>query len=215
MAITLYQFAYSPYAAKVRKCLELKRLAFDVIEVPYMDRRDVVRLTGQVVVPILTDGDLAIADSPRITAHLDERYPPNLRTQPAAASAFETWSDTIFEDVAFRIATPVVVTKLAALNGGRADAPAMYRFVKERKFGPGCVDAWAATARELIARLRTLAAPLAETVAVQPYLLGDTPSLADAAVYGNFYMLEWAMPGWIERELPALAGWYARVHAAT
>lgn len=202
----LYQFAYSPYAAKVRKVLELKRLPHEVIEVPYLDRREVVRLSNQVVLPMLVDGDRAIADSPAITAYLDERYAPNLR--PGVAAAIESWADSTFEDVAFRIASPAVEPKVAALNGGRDDARAMYRYVKERKFGVGCIDAWARDQTQLTAKLRALATMLRP----DSFLLGDEPTLADAAVYGNLFMLEWAMPGWVARELPHLAEWYARIH---
>jgi glutathione S-transferase len=35
----LFQFSYSPFAAKVRACLELKGVAFEPVEVPYLDRR--------------------------------------------------------------------------------------------------------------------------------------------------------------------------------
>ncbi|HUS33332.1 MAG TPA: glutathione S-transferase family protein [Kofleriaceae bacterium] len=222
MALRLYQFAYSPYAAKVRLVLDLKGLAYDLIEVPYMDRTEVVRLTNQVVVPVLTDdrggssaeSRIAIHDSPRITAYLDEHYAPNLRPT-AAAVVFEQWADSTFEDVAFRIASPMVEPRMAALNGGRIDAAGMYRFVKERKFGAGCIDQWARDTPALTARLRDLAAPLARTLTGQPYLLGAEPTLADAAVWGNLYMLESVAAGWVARELPELAAWYARLAERT
>jgi glutathione S-transferase len=112
-----------------------------------------------VVVPILVDGDRAIHDSPAIT---DEHYTPNIR--PGVAAAIESWADTTLEDVAFRIASPAVEPKVAALNGGREDARAMYRFVKERKFGPGCIDAWARDQAQLTSRLRALGRTISPTV---------------------------------------------------
>ena len=213
----LFQFAYSPYAAKVRKCLELKGLGFEVVEVPYLDRREVARLTGGIIMtPILADGDQVVCDSPRITEYLDQRYAPSLRPPPlgAAAAVFESWSDSVLEDVAFRLASPACEKRIAALNGGREDARAMYRFVKERKFGAGCIDAWDQSAPELRARLFTLLAPLVRTLEAQPFLLGARPTLADAAVWGNLHMLEWATPGWIAANVPELLPWYARVGAA-
>jgi hypothetical protein len=30
-------------------------------------------------------------------------------------------------------------------------------------------------------------------------------------VWGNFFMLEWAMPGWVAEHLPGLSEWYTRV----
>jgi glutathione S-transferase len=213
----LFQFAYSPYAAKVRKCLELKGIAFELVEVPYLDRRELVRLTGGIIMlPVLADGDSVVCDSPRITEYLDQRYAPSLRPPPlgAAAAVFESWSDNVLEDVAFRLASPACEKRIAALNGGREDARAMYRFVKERKFGAGCIDAWDKGAPELRARLFALIAPLVRTLEAQPFLLGARATLADAAVYGNLYMLEWAMPGWIGEHVPELAGWYGRIDRA-
>jgi glutathione S-transferase len=209
----LYQFIYSGYCAKVRKCLELKGLAFEQVEVPFLDRRELIALTGgSIVVPVLADGDKVICDSPRITAYLDERYAPSLRP-PAifgTASVFESWSDGVIEDVAFRLASPALERRVAAHNGGRDDARAMFRFTKERKFGAGCIEAWERSAPELRARMQALLSPLKP----QPFLLGSQASLADAAVYGNLAMIEWAMPGWVQEWLPALSAWYARVDGA-
>ena len=104
--------------------------------------------------------------------------------------------------------------RFAALQGGRVDAAAMFRVVKERKFGPGCVDAWRHNAAALTARTLELLAPVARAVAARPFLLGDRPSLADAAVFGQLAMLETAFPGWVAQHAPALSAWQARVMAA-
>ncbi|HUS63961.1 MAG TPA: glutathione S-transferase N-terminal domain-containing protein, partial [Kofleriaceae bacterium] len=101
----LYQFAYSPFAAKVRKCLELKGIAYQTVEVPYLDRRELMSVSGgNVHVPVLVDGLTVVADSVRITAYLDERYPPSLRAGALAGPAvvFEQWADGPLEDVAFK-----------------------------------------------------------------------------------------------------------------
>jgi glutathione S-transferase len=209
----LYQFAYSPFAAKVRKCLELKQIAFETVEVPYLDRRALLAATGGswAHVPVLVDGDRVITDSPRITAYLDARYAPSLRPSPAA-TVYEQWADQILEDVAFRLAAPQVEARMAELNGGRDDARAMYRIVKERKFGAGCIERWHADEGALQASLRALTAPLAEGLAAAPFLLGERPTLADAAVWGNLYMVESVRPGEVARL--GLADWYARVARA-
>jgi glutathione S-transferase len=210
----VYQFAYSPFAAKVRKCLELKHLTYQVVEVPYLDRRELLAVSGGWAhVPVLVDGHTVVTDSPRITAYLDERYEPSLRpgTLVGAATVYEQWADQVLEDVAFRLAAPHVEERMAALNGGREDARAMYRLVKERKFGPGCIDAWRAAGAELGARLAALLHPLGGTLAVQPFLLGERPTLADAAVWGNLYMVESVLPGRVASIGPALGEWYRRV----
>jgi glutathione S-transferase len=123
---------------------------------------------------------------------------------------YESWSDQVLEDVAFRLATPTIERRMTAFNGGREDARAMFRFAKERKFGVGCIEAWEKNAGELRARL----APLVRTLEAQPFLLGNRATLADAAVWGNLHMLEWAMPGWVADNVPKLMTWYQRVKSA-
>jgi len=44
------------------------------------------------------------------------------------------------EDIAFRVASPGLEKRMASHNGGRADASAWFRWIKERKFGPGCIQ---------------------------------------------------------------------------
>jgi glutathione S-transferase len=127
---------------------------------------------------------------------------------------YEQWADTLFEDVAFRIATPGVMDRLVAANGGRSDVAGMYRFSKERKFGSGCIEAWRDGERELAEKLRTLANPLAASLERQPFLLGSHATLADAAVWGPLSSIEDLRPGWIRENMPALAAWYERVASA-
>jgi glutathione S-transferase len=207
----LHGFSYSPFVAKVRKCLELKGLAFEMVEVPYLDRRELVALTGgSVHVPVLEDGGHVVTDSARITAYLDERYLPSLRTDPLAV-VLEGWSDGVLEDVAFRLATPGLEARFAELNGGREDARALFRVMKERKFGAGCVEAWRKESEALSARVAELLAPLARSLSARPFLLGAAPSLADAAVYGQLHMLECGAPGWVAARVPALSGWWMRI----
>jgi glutathione S-transferase len=203
----LYQFRYSPYAAKVRKCLELKRLAYEIVEVPYLDRRELVALTGGYAhVPVLVAGGEVLCDSARITAWLDEKHAPSLR-KDGAAVVFEQWADAILEDQAFRLAAPAMELQIAELNGGREDARAMYRLVKERKFGVGCIDAWRKDERGFASRVSALLAPLR----AEPFLLGEEATLADAAVWGNLHMIECVTPGRAVELAPHLAEWYRRL----
>jgi glutathione S-transferase len=213
----LFHFPTSTYSRKVQRCLELKGLAFELVEVPYLDRRELATLTGgYVMVPVLEDAGRVVVDSPAITAYLDERYAPSLRPGALAGAAmiFEQWADTTFEDVAFRIATPGAMERLVANNGGRADVAGMYRFGKERKFGAGCIEAWRDGEATLTAQLAQLSVPLVRALEAHPFLLGDAPTLADAAVWGPLATIEYVMPGWVRAKLAALADWYERVATA-
>ncbi len=207
----LFGFSFSPFVAKVRRCLEWKGMPYSYVEVPYLDRRELLALTGGYVhVPVLEDGGTVVTDSARITAWLDEHHAPSLRVDPLAV-VIEGWADNVLEDVAFRIACPLIEPELPRLFGGRDDARAMWRLGKERKFGPGCIEAWAREADVLQGRASALLQPLSTKLRSQPFLLGATPSLADAAVYGQLSFLEMASPGWVASRAPGMKQWYGRV----
>jgi glutathione S-transferase len=92
-----------------------------------------------------------------------------------------------------------------------ANERALYVFIEERKFGAGCVDAWARDREDLIARGRALLAPTARTLAAQPFLFGARPTLADASLYGEMALLTAADPALLARFQPELAAWVRRV----
>lgn len=186
----LYRFRYSPYARKVQIMLELAGLPHEVVEVRYGEREELARLTGgHILVPVLTldDGEVIVESRricERIAARPEARHlvPPTMR---AALWAYHDFVDGTVEDVLFRIASPEI----------RAQWPtawerSLYVFIKERKFGPGCVDTWLATRSELIARARSVLEPTRQVLSEQPFVLGDAPTLADVALYGQWAMLE-------------------------
>jgi glutathione S-transferase len=164
-------------------------------------------------VPVLEDAGTVVTDSARITAWLDERHAPSLRADPLAV-VVEGWADNVLEDVVFRIACPLIEPELPRLFGGRDDARALWRLFKERRFGPGCIEAWARDADALNGRAADLLRPLVLKLQAQPFLLGATPSLADAAVYGQLSFLELASPRWVADRAPGLEVWFQRVAEA-
>src|SRR6202167_3939043 len=76
MAAKLYQFLGSPFCAKVRKLLAFKGVEFEVVEVDYLERKELLLASGQIMVPAVTldDGE-TIVDSARIALRLEELYP--------------------------------------------------------------------------------------------------------------------------------------------
>jgi glutathione S-transferase len=76
--LELYQFELSPYCEKVRLILDYKGLAYRKIEIaPGVGQLEVFRLSGQRKVPVLKDGEAVIADSTEIAFYLDRKYPEN------------------------------------------------------------------------------------------------------------------------------------------
>ena len=74
--ITLHQLRRCPWAAAVRQALANVGQDYGVVQVPYArDARNEVRaLTAQEMTPVLVDGDVVVADSRRIVAHLYGTY---------------------------------------------------------------------------------------------------------------------------------------------
>jgi len=211
----LYRFEYSCYARKAQMALDLVGARYEVVDVPFGDRSELVQTTGGYVqVPVLVGDDgTVIVDSRRICEALLER-PGGDRLAPApwqaAVWAYADWCDGPLEDVVFRLASPGVRRRFA-----RAVDRALYTFIKERKYGTGCVEEWERSASELTRRAQRMLAPTAATLARQPYIVGDAPTLADAALYGQCAMLAVAEPALPQALAASLGPWMQRLEAAT
>jgi glutathione S-transferase len=210
----LYRFRYSPYARKVQMLLDLLGKRYELIEVPYGDRDEIAALTGgYIYVPVLVDdGGKVTVESRDICERLlagdaGERLVPAPLAGPIWAYA--DFCDGPLEDVLFRIASPAVRDAWPS-PGERA----LYVLIKERKFGAGCVSAWERDREALIARAQRLLAPTFDTLAQRPFLFGEQPTLADAALYGLGAMLEAGDPALVERVSTQLAAFMRRVEAA-
>ncbi len=210
----LYRFEYSCYARKAQMVLDLLGLRYQVVEVPFGDRTELATLTnGYIQVPVLVDdaGQVTV-DSRAICDTLlqgarGERLVPSPWAGPIWAYA--DWCDGPLEDVLFRIASPQLRDRFP-----RAADRAMFVFIKERKFGKGCVDDWQRNASDLVSRARGWLQPTAQTLSRQAFLFGDSPTLADAALYGQCAMLRFADPAMPTTLAPVLGGWMTRLEAA-
>jgi glutathione S-transferase len=206
----LLQFSYSPYAAKVRTCLKLKKLACELVNIPYTQRGELVRVSGGIGVPVLEDGAAVVIDSARITAYLETKGGPSLREHPLAP-VIEQWADNWLEETAFRLACPGLEDRMGAEQG--EEARLMFRLVKERRYGAGAVAAWRADQAKYSDETKAMLQPIADAVRTTGFVLGAMPSIADAAVAGQLAMVEVALPGWVRTQVPALAGWYETLFA--
>jgi glutathione S-transferase len=211
----LYRFRYSPYARKVQMVLDLLGARYELVNVPYSNRDELARVTGgYIYVPVLVDDDgEVVTESRAICERLLARDPRGARLVPSPWEgpiwAYADFADGPLEDVMFRIGSPAVRDQWAT-PGDRA----LYVLVKERKFGAGCVDAWARDLPVLVARARALLAPTLRTLAARPFLFGDAPTLADAALYGHCAMLEEADPQLLAHVAEPLVPYARRLEAA-
>jgi len=183
--LRLYQFVTSPFCAKVRKILDYKGPAYEVVEVDYVERKELVLASGQVMVPALTvDGGETIVDSDRIALRLEQIYPeptifpPDLR---GIHLALARYFDSELEDALFRAAIP---DKMNHYRRCGLDHEAMWRVICERKYGAGFCDQMVRDQGTNLERVQALLSPLDDSLRERAFLLGRI-GYADFALYGQ------------------------------
>jgi glutaredoxin len=73
-AIRLYTGDYCPFCRRVKNELERLGLDYEAVDADADGREEVIRLSGQRAIPILTIDDEVLVDSPRIIRELRRRY---------------------------------------------------------------------------------------------------------------------------------------------
>jgi glutathione S-transferase len=213
MAAKLYQFLGSPFCAKVRKLLAFKGVEFEVVEVDYLERKELLLASGQITVPAVTldngSGE-TIIDSTRIAMRLEELYPePTIF--PAGWRgmhlALADYIDNRLEDSIFPLA---LADELAYYCREGADRGALWRFIRERKYGKGFVDRTIADHKANWERFRSALAPFEEQLGNAPFLTGRI-GLADFALYGQLFYLAFTGELKIPAEMKNLRAFFGRV----
>ncbi|HEX5701205.1 MAG TPA: glutaredoxin family protein [Rubrobacter sp.] len=72
--IRLYTGDYCPFCRRVKNELERIGLAYEAVDADADMREEVIRLSGQRAIPILTIGDEIFVDSSHIIRELRRRY---------------------------------------------------------------------------------------------------------------------------------------------
>ena len=72
--IRLYTGDYCPFCRRVKNELERLGLDYEAVNADADSRDEVIQLSGQRAIPILTIGDEVIVDSSRIIRELRDRY---------------------------------------------------------------------------------------------------------------------------------------------
>lgn len=208
--IRLYRFDYSPFVRKVQIVLDLVRAQYEIVDVPYGDRTELAEVTGGYIqVPVLVANGEVITDSRNICRWLIGRdsgrwlVPPHLA---GAIWAFADWCDGPFEDVMFRVATPWIARRFA-----RVSDRAMFTFIKERKYGTGCVAQWEHEHEALAKKAAEAIEPTMQILRRQTFVFGEEPTLADAALYGQFMMLKVANAEFPGKIAQAIVPWMQKL----
>jgi glutathione S-transferase len=207
--IILHQYASSPFSEKIRKIFAYKKVTWRSVEQPIiMPKSKLTPLTGGYRrIPVLQIGADVWCDTGIIVRKLDEMFPePSLYPAglEAAARTFNMWADRRL----FWSTTPVIFEKLGATIGKEfiEDRTKMMKGANFAEIGMLAPDA-----RN---QLRAFLDMLDRQLASQPYLLGNSFSLADAACFHPIWFLR-AEPtafGFVKK-CPNLIRWFERIDA--
>ena len=93
--LKLYRFPSATTVARVALALAHKGIEVESVPVDPNDRSEVVRVSGQELVPVLVDGERVLHDSPVILAYLEERFPesPLYPADPARRAEVQIFLD--------------------------------------------------------------------------------------------------------------------------
>jgi len=213
MKARLYQFATSPFCAKVRKLLEYKGVEYDLVEVDYLERKELLAASGQIMVPALTlDSGETIADSDRIAMRLEELYPTPTLFPPGARGihiALARYIDSAVEEAIFRVA---VIDEAGHFARQGADREAMWRLVRDRRYGNGFVERMRAELDANFESMLAILAPFEEQLGagVGAFLMSRI-GLADFCLYGQLHLLSLTGEQKLPAAMPHLRKFYDRM----
>ena len=209
--LRLYQFVTSPFCAKVRKILDYKGVDYELAEVDYLDRRELLSASGQIMVPALTlENGETITDSDRIAHRLEEAYP-----EPAIFPhewrgihlALARYFETELEDALFRAAVP---DELAYFRRQGPEREAFWRLIRERRYGAGFCDQMVREHPANLERVEAVLAQLDESLDGRAFLLGRI-GYGDFALYGQLTYLAFTGELKLPAKLANLCAFYERM----
>jgi glutathione S-transferase len=93
--VKLYRVPFSTNVERVALAAAHKGVELEYVDVPYDDRAEIVRVSGQELVPVLVDDDLVLSDSPVILEYVEGRFPdpPLFPADPARRAEVRTFLD--------------------------------------------------------------------------------------------------------------------------
>ena len=216
-----YAAEISYFSAKVRPALRYKGIHF--VEV-LPDMRVILQRTGLAFIPIVvTPEDETLQDSSEILDALEARFPspplyPETPVQRIVNLLLELYADEFLLLPAMHYRWSFAESEAKARGDFAAlvgDAEWANTFADRMKGALPILGVDAATAPAIESHLEGLLDALSAHFAVQPFLLGEHPALADCALLGPFYAHLYldAVPGRLLRErAPRVCHWIERMN---
>lgn len=184
--IELIQFPWSPFCLAQRRILEFSGAKFKVVNIPNGDRSLVWKLTREryYQVPVIKDGKTVVFETDEnsqvIAKYLSEKFALGLfpREWIGVQQVLWRYIESEIEDRCFRL-NDIYWREMVPKSDH-------LRFIrhKERKFGRGCLDAWAEQRESLLQQLEKALAPCEQMLNEKRYLLGNRPLFVDFDLYG-------------------------------
>ena len=199
---------FSPFCWRARLALAHKDLKAEDVPCGFTEM-ETVAFAGGKTVPVLVDGDNAVADSWSIALYLEEAYPngPSLfggEQGQALARFVAHWCDTALHPAVFRL----VIADL--INVVRPEDQAYFRASREKRLGMTIEEA-AAKRDDWAPRLTAALAPLRAQLGERDFVSGAAPAYADYVVFGAFQWARVASAYPMLADEPAIAAWRDRM----
>ena len=207
--IILHQYVTSPFSEKIRKIFAYKKVSWRSVEQPViMPKPKLIPLTGGYRrIPVLQIGADVWCDTGIILRKIDELFPePSIypHGMQAACLMINLFADRRF----FFSTTPVIFEKLAPVIGKEFidDRSKMMRGANFEE-----LTLLAPDARNYV---RAYLDNLDRTLADQPFILGSSFSLADAACFHCVWFLRAEPSAFaMAQKCPSLMRWFERIDA--
>jgi glutathione S-transferase len=192
-AIVLHQWVISPFCAKVRRILEHKGLAYEVVNYNGIRARKVKGLSAAGKLPVLDYDGERIQDSSDIAEFLEKKHPepPIFPTDPvlrAQAHFWEDWADEslYWFELYMRFLYPEARRQAAALlaeGRPKIEAALLRGILRGMYKKKTAAQGIGRLPRERVeAKLLEHVDSLETLLGKQPWLVGEQRSIADIAV---------------------------------
>jgi glutathione S-transferase len=203
--LTLYQEHFSHWCVKVRKILNFKQIEHDIRNVSYHDKRELIQTTGQDYVPaIVNDGKvITYADVPDFLEQMKPAptiYPNGTRS---LAKAIENWAHYRVEEIVWRYVV--------------ADFPKTFKddlerwvFIELQEKARGPLEVMELRKPAFKIDMEAHLKIVNDLLKDQKFLLAETPSLGDFAMFGAIYPLRYS-GNELPHELGNLRTWYESI----
>lgn len=197
---------FSPYVWRIRLALVRKGLPFTAETVRYSDKRAIAP-SGSKTVPVLCDGGKWVADSWEIAKHLEKTYPdrPTLFGGNEAFGLFvQNWTNTTLLPALFMLTCTDILEQFEG-----EDRDYFYRTRSERVGMP--LEKTLKLRDKNLKRLKSVLAPVRETLKEQDFISGDEPLYPDYIVFGAFQWVKLVSPLAVLKDDPEIARWFSKV----